>query len=179
MILNEINDSAGKKPNRHRIGRGPGSGWGCTAGRGRDGAKSRSGNSKRLYMDGGQMSFLRRIPKRGFTNHEFKKVWSFVNLRDLNQFADGDVVTAEECLKRGIIPSIRSGLKILGTGTLERKLLITAHRASKSAVAAIEAAGGTLELIPAKGDTAKADWKAKRGKGKSRQRREKAQKAAQ
>jgi large subunit ribosomal protein L15 len=178
MNLNEVNDKASKKPSRHRIGRGPGSGWGCTAGRGRDGAKSRSGNAVRLYMDGGQMAFVRRIPKRGFTNHRFKRNWSFANLRDLNQFADGDVVTPEECLRLGIIPSVRSGLKILGTGTLERKLTIKAHRASKSAVAAIEAAGGTLELIPATGDTAKANWKAKRGQGKSQQRRAKAKKAA-
>jgi large subunit ribosomal protein L15 len=171
MNLNEVNAKAKAKPARHRIGRGPGSGWGCTAGRGNNGAQCRSGYSQKLYMDGGQMSFIRRIPKRGFTNHIFKRTWSFVNLSDLNQFADGDVVTPEECLKRGIIPSLRSGLKVLGTGKLEKKLTIKAHRASKSAAAAIEAAGGTLELMPAQGDQAKANWKAKRGKGKSTQRR--------
>jgi large subunit ribosomal protein L15 len=171
MNLNEVNDKVDPKPNRHRIGRGPGSGWGCTAGRGNNGARCRSGFSNKLYMDGGQMTFIRRIPKRGFTNHKFKREWSFVNLRDLNQFADGDVVTPELCLERGIIPNMRSGLKILGTGTLERKLTIKAHRASKSAVAAIEAAGGTLELMAASGDEAKANWKAKRFQGKATKRR--------
>jgi large subunit ribosomal protein L15 len=178
MILNEVNARVSKKTKRHRPGRGPGSGWGTTAGRGDKGAKSRSGWSKKPSMDGGQMTFIRRIPKRGFTNALFRREWSFVNLRDLNQFADGETVTAEECLRRGIIPSLRSGLKVLGVGTLERKLTIRAHRASASAKAAIEAAGCTLELIPAAGDEAKAKWKAKRGKGKSAIRRKKARERA-
>ena len=178
MNLHEINEKIKAKPSRHRVGRGPGSGWGTTAGRGNNGAACRSGHSQRKTMDGGQMSFIRRIPKRGFKNKQFMKVWSFVNLKDLNQFADGDVVTPGECLKRGIIPSVRSGLKILGVGKLERKLTIKAHRASKAAVAAIEAAGCTLELMPAKGDLAKKNWQEKRGKGKSRVRRDAAQKRA-
>jgi len=175
MNLNELNGKVAGRDSRRRIGRGPGSGWGCTAGRGDKGAQSRSGWSKKLHMDGGQMTFVRRIPKRGFTNAKFRRDWAFVNLSDLNAFEDGEVVTPEECLKRGIIPKVRSGVKILGGGTLEKKLTIQAHRASKSAQAAIEAAGGTLELIPAKGDEAKARWKAKRGEGKSAQRRKRAQ----
>jgi len=175
MRLNDVNAKVAPKPTRSRVGRGPGSGWGCTAGRGRDGAKSRSGFSAPLHFDGGQMSFIRRIPKRGFTNKIFRRDWAFVNLRDLNAFADGDVVTAEECLARGIIPKMRSGLKVLGEGTLERKLTIKAHRASKKAAEAIAAAGGTLELLPAPGDQSKSQWKAKRGKGKSTTRRKRAQ----
>ncbi|RMG07253.1 MAG: 50S ribosomal protein L15 [Planctomycetota bacterium] len=174
MNLDQVNAKVPSKPDRHRVGRGPGSGWGCTAGRGNKGAQSRSGYKSKLHFDGGQMSFIRRIPKRGFTNARFRREWSFVNLKDLNQFADGDVVTPEACLERGIIPRLRAGLKILGTGTLERKLTVKAHRASKTAAAAIEAAGGTLELLPAPGDTAKQRWKEKRGKGKSTQRRQKA-----
>jgi large subunit ribosomal protein L15 len=175
MRLNDVNAKVGATPSRHRVGRGPGSGWGCTSGRGRDGAKSRSGFSRPLHFDGGQMSFIRRIPKRGFTNKVFQRNWAFVNLRDLNAFADGDVVTAEECLKRGIIPKVRSGLKVLGEGTLERKLTVKANRASKAAAEAIAAAGGTLELVAATGDESKAKWKAKRGTGKSTTRRKRAQ----
>lgn len=170
MNLNEINAKAPARKSPKRVGRGPGSGWGTRAGRGQDGAKARSGASRALHMDGGQMTFIRRIPKRGFTNI-FSREWSFVNLKDLNAFADGEVVTPEECLKRGIIPKMRSGLKVLGQGELKRKLTIKAHRASKKAKEAIEAAGGTLELMPAPGDEAKKLWKAKRGKGKSTTRR--------
>lgn len=172
MDLHDVNKKAEAKKGRRRIGRGPGSGWGQTAGRGDKGAQSRSGWSRKLHMDGGQMSFVRRIAKRGFTNARFRREWAFVNLRDLNAFSDGDVVTAEECLRRGIIPKVRSGLKVLGVGTLEKKLTVRANRASKSAAAAIAAAGGTLELVPAKGDEVKANWKAKRGKGRRSLRRE-------
>ena len=175
MNLSDLNGSVAPKTPRKRIGRGNASGQGTTAGRGHKGAQSRSGWSKKLHMDGGQMTFVRRIPKRGFTNAQFRRDWAFVNLSDLNAFEEGEVVTPEECLRRGIIPKVRSGVKILGSGTLEKKLTIKAHRASKSAKAAIEAAGGTLELIPAKGDEAKSRWKAKRGQGKSAQRRKRAQ----
>lgn len=172
MELNEINAKVKGRASRKRIGRGPGSGWGCTAGRGDKGAGSRSGYRRRLGMDGGQMPFIRRIAKRGFTNAQFKREWSFVNLNDLNNFEDGAVVTAEECLKRGVIPKMRDGLKVLGVGSLEKKLTVRVHRASKKAVEAITAAGGTLELIPAQGDEAKASWTAKRKQGKRTQRRQ-------
>ena len=117
------------------------------------------------------MPIARRIPKRGFNNKIFAKVWAFVNLSDLNAFADGDVVTPEECLRRGLIPKMHSGLKVLGQGTLERKLTIKANRVSASARAAIEAKGGTIELLPAPGDEAKKKWRARRGKGKTTLRR--------
>ncbi|MBL4849025.1 MAG: 50S ribosomal protein L15 [Planctomycetes bacterium] len=175
MELNDINAKVGRRGNRRRIGRGPGSGWGQTAGRGDKGAGSRSGFKRRLNMDGGQMTFIKRIAKRGFTNARFKREWSFVNLSDLNVFEDGEVVTSGECLKRGVIPKVRDGLKVLGVGKLEKKLTIRANRASKSAVAAIAAAGGTLELIPANGDLAKENWKAKRKQGRRTLRKKAAQ----
>ncbi|MBX3465555.1 MAG: 50S ribosomal protein L15 [Planctomycetes bacterium] len=175
MNLHELNDAVAGKPVRHRIGRGPGSGWGCTAGRGNNGARCRSGYKTKFYREGGQMPLVRRIAKRGFNNKNFGKVWAFVNLHDLNAFADGDVVTPEECLRRGLIPKVRSGLKVLGVGTLERKLTIKCHRVSETAKAAIDAKGGTIELIPVPGEDARKDWKAKRGKGKRSTRRNEAQ----
>jgi large subunit ribosomal protein L15 len=174
MNLNDVNAQVATKPTRKRVGRGPGSGNGGTAGRGMNGAKSRSGWKSKPYYEGGQMPFIRRIPKRGFSNKPFKRDWAFVNLKDLNALADGTVVTAELLLERGIIPKVRSGLKVLGVGTLERKLTIRAHRASETAKKAIEAAGGQLELLKAAGDDAAKSWKQKRGAGKSTLRREKA-----
>jgi large subunit ribosomal protein L15 len=175
MELNDINAKVKPRGSRRRIGRGPGSGWGQTAGRGDKGAGSRSGYRRRLNMDGGQMTFIKRIAKRGFTNAQFKREWSFVNLSDLNAFEDGETVTSDECLKRGVIPKVRDGLKVLGVGKLEKKLTIVANRASKSAVAAIAAAGGTLELVPARGDMAKENWKAKRKQGRRTLRRKAAE----
>lgn len=175
MELNDINAKAKGRPSRRRIGRGPGSGWGQTAGRGDKGAGSRSGYRKRLNMDGGQMTFVKRIAKRGFTNAQFKREWSFVNLSDLNNFEEGATVTSEECLKRGVIPKVRDGLKVLGVGKLEKKLTVVANRASKKAAEAIAAAGGTLELVPARGDLAKENWKAKRKQGRRTLRRKAAE----
>lgn len=175
MNLHELNAIVATKPYRHRIGRGPGSGWGCTAGRGNNGARCRSGWRSMLYREGGQMPIVRRLPKRGFNNRRFANVWAFINLHQLNGFQDGDVVTPEALLKQGLIPKIRSGLKVLGQGTLERKLTIRAHRVSTTARAAIEAKGGTIELLKAQGDDARKQWKAKRGQGKSRTRRDAAQ----
>ena len=167
MNLHEINDKVPTKPDRHRVGRGQGTGWGCTAGRGNNGARSRSGFKAKLHHDGGQMPFVRRIPKRGFSNKQFRRDFAFVNLKDLNTFADGDVITPELCLERGIIPKMRSGLKVLAVGTLERKLTVRAHRASETAKKAIEEAGGTLELMTLAEDEAPKRWRAKRGQGKA------------
>ncbi len=175
MNLNDVNAKVPTKPDRKRVGRGPGSGSGTTAGRGNKGAKSRSGYKAKAGFEGGQMSFVRRIPKRGFTNKPFRRDWAFVNLKDLNAFEDGTTVTPELLLERGIIPKIRSGLKVLGVGKLERKLTIQAHRASDAAKKAIEAAGGSLELMPAPGDEAAKRWRAKRGQGKATLRRKQAQ----
>jgi large subunit ribosomal protein L15 len=171
--LDQVNQSVAGHPYRHRIGRGPASGWGTTAGRGNNGARCRSGWKSMLHREGGQMPIIRRIPKRGFNNKDFGNVWSFVNLHALNAFNDGDVVTPEELLRRGLIPKIKSGVKVLGVGADEfaRKLTLKVHRVSAAAKAVIEAKGGTIELIQIPGDNARKDWKAKRGKGKATTRR--------
>lgn len=179
MNLDQLNAKVKGKADRHRVGRGPGSGNGCTAGRGNNGARCRSGWKRKVYFEGGQMSIIRRTPKRGFNNKNFGKVFAFVNLQDLNRaFEDGEVVTVEECLRRGVIPQQRSGLKVLSVGSLEKKLTIRAVRASKKAKEAIEAAGGTLELIAAPGDVSKKRWLDKRNQGKSTLRRVAATKRA-
>ncbi|MEZ6184695.1 MAG: 50S ribosomal protein L15 [Planctomycetota bacterium] len=177
MNLHEVNAKVEGKPDEHRVGRGPGSGWGCTSGRGDKGAKSRSGWKTKLHFEGGQMPVIRRIAKRGFNNKRFGKTWAFVNLSDLNAFEDNATVTPELCLKLGLIPKVKSGLKVLGQGTLERSgLTIHVHRVSKTAQAAIEAKGGSIKLMPAQGDEAKTQWKAKRGQGRKTVRRKAAQK---
>ena len=173
MNLDQVNQSVAGKPERHRIGRGPASGWGTTAGRGYNGARCRSGWKSMLHREGGQMPIIRRIPKRGFNNKDFGTVWSFVNLHQLNAFNDGDVVTPEELLRRGLIPKIKSGVKVLGVGgdDYARKLTLKVHRVSATARAAIEAKGGKVELLHVPGENARKDWKAKRGKGKATTRR--------
>ena len=145
MMIHDITEQVGKHKARKRVGRGRASGLGKTSGRGHKGAGSRAGYKRRAYFEGGQMTYARRIPKRGFTNARFKREWSFVNLNDLNAFEDGAVVTPEECLKRGVIPKIRDGLKVLGVGSLEKKLTVKAHRASKKATEAIAASDRLLE----------------------------------
>lgn len=179
MNQHEVNEAVAGKPARHRVGRGPASGWGTTAGRGNNGARARSGYKAKYYREGGQMPFVRRVAKRGFNNKNFALKWAFVNLHDLNAFNDGDVVTPEECLRRGLVPKVRSGLKVLGVGTLERKLTIKCHRVSKTAKAAIEAKGGTIEILEVPGESAGKAWKAKRGQGKRTVRRREAKARAE
>lgn len=174
MNLHEVNGQVAKGLPRHRIGRGTGSGWGTTSGRGMNGALCRSGYKARWYREGGQMPMMRRIPKRGFNNKAFGNVWAFVNLYALNAFDEGTVVTAELLLEKGLIPKVRSGLKVLGVGTLEKKLTVKATRVSASAKAAIEGKGGTIELLKAEGDESKRDWQKKRNKGKRTVRRDEA-----
>jgi large subunit ribosomal protein L15 len=172
--LHEVNGQVAKGLPRHRIGRGTGSGWGTTAGRGYNGALCRSGYKARWYREGGQMPMMRRIPKRGFNNKAFGNVWAFVNLYALNTFDEGTVITAELLLEKGLIPKVRSGLKVLGVGTLEKKLTVKATRVSASAKAAIEGKGGTIELLKAEGDESKRDWQKKRNQGKRTVRRNEA-----
>lgn len=131
-----------------RVGRGPGSGMGKTSTRGENGQKSRSGASIKPWFQGGQSPLYRRIPKRGFNNARFTTRYATLNLSDLNKFfADGDVVSEEVLKERGIIKKTLSGIKILGNGTLEKKLTIKANRFSSAAVSKIEAAGGKAEVI--------------------------------
>lgn len=147
MKLHELKYTEGSKKNRRRVGRGTGSGYGLTAGRGENGQKSRSGGSIRPGFEGGQNPLYRRLPKRGFSNAPFKKVYTTVNVEKLNKFNDGDVVTVEMLLEMRIISKTNDGVKILGNGQLDKKLTIKAHKFSKTAVAAIEAKGGTVEVL--------------------------------
>jgi large subunit ribosomal protein L15 len=137
------------RPDRKkRIGRGTGSRRGKTSGRGRDGAKSRSGWSSR-GMTGGAIPLWRRLPKRGVSKAPFRKEYSVINVAALNRFPAGTTVTPEELESAGLLkqPS-RFGVKVLGDGELEKALTVRANAFSKSAVAKIEAAGGTVDVIP-------------------------------
>lgn len=174
MNLSDLNGSVAPKTPRKRIGRGNASGQGTTAGRGHKGAQSRSGWSKKLHFEGGQLPVVRRFPKRGFTNALWKKDLAIVNLASLNQFEDGTVITPELLVKKRIVLKLGDGLKVLGHGALERKLEVQAHRFSATARAAIEAAGGTVKELTLPRDRALQQAKKKRFKGKRRQRQLKA-----
>ena len=143
MRLHELSPASGSKKARKRIGRGPGSGTGKTAGRGHKGQRSRSGFSQRFGFEGGQMPLVRRVPKRGFTNI-FRVEYSVLNLSRLADF-DGEV-TAEMLIARGLARSNRP-VKILGDGEIDKPLKISAHKFSKTARAKIEAAGGSCEVL--------------------------------
>ena len=147
MKLNTLPKTAELK-SRKRVGRGPGSGMGKTAGRGENGQKSRSGVSIKPWFQGGQSPIYRRVPKRGFNNAQFTTRYAIINLSDLNKFFnDGDVVSEEILKERGIIKKRLSGIKVLGNGNLEKKLTIKANRFTSAAVSKIEDAGGKAEVI--------------------------------
>ena len=146
MKLNEL-QSAPEAKSRKRVGRGPGSGLGKTSGRGQKGQKSRSGASIPAWFQGGQSPLYRRLPKRGFTNARFKVEYATINLSDLNKFEDGAVVTPELLKEMGLLKNQLDGVKVLGNGTLDKKLTVKAHRFSESAREAIEKIGGKVEVI--------------------------------
>jgi len=145
-MLNELRPVEGARKNRKRLGRGPGSGTGKTAGKGDKGQLARSGGGPRLGFEGGQLPFFQSIPKRGFKNVN-RKEYAVVNLVDLNQFNDGEIVTPEALVARNILKKLKSGVKVLANGTLEKKLTVKASVFSKAAEAAIIKAGGTVEVI--------------------------------
>ena len=145
MKLHELKSAEGSRKKRNRVGRGPSSGNGKTAGRGQKGQKARSGGV-RLGFEGGQTPLFRRIPKRGFTNIN-RKEYAIINLDDLNVFEDGAVVTAADLIEAGLVKKEKSGIKVLGNGELERKLTVKAAKFSASAKEAIETAGGSIEVI--------------------------------
>lgn len=146
MKLHELRAAEGATRNRKRRGRGTATGQGKTGGRGMNGQKSRSGGGVRLGFEGGQMPLYRRIPKRGFTNI-WKKQWAILNVDDLNTFEDGTEITPELLMERGLAKQVKDGIKILGEGTLEKKLTVKAHKFSKTAVEKIESVGGKAEVI--------------------------------
>ena len=147
--LNNLRPAEGSTHKKKRVGRGPGSGLGKTAGRGNKGQKSRSGYSGKVGFEGGQMPLQRRLPKRGFTNI-FKKQWTEVTLAHLEQhFEAGETITPASMLERGVVAKGRRDVVVLGTGELTKALTISAHRFTKSAREKIEAAGGTVNVVSA------------------------------
>lgn len=149
MKLNELQPTKGSRKKAWRVGRGSGSGNGKTSARGQKGQKSRSGGSVPLYFEGGQMPLYRRIPKRGFTNARFKKIYLEVNVSDLNRFNDGDTVDLKTVHDIGIVKATQAhdGLKVLGRGDLNKKLTVKAAAITAGAKAKIEEAGGTVEEV--------------------------------
>ncbi|MEG0380341.1 MAG: 50S ribosomal protein L15, partial [Kurthia sp.] len=131
---------------RNRVGRGMATGNGKTSGRGHKGQNSRSGGGVRPGFEGGQNPLFRRLPKRGFTNIN-RKEFAIVNLDALNRFEEGTEVTPALLVETGVVGNEKSGIKILGNGTLDKKLSIKAHKFSASAKEAIENAGGNTEVI--------------------------------
>ena len=146
MKLHELKPAEGSRKERNRVGRGIGSGNGKTSGKGHKGQKARSGGGVRPGFEGGQMPLFQRLPKRGFTNIN-RKEYAIVNLDTLNRFDEGTEVTPELLIETGVVSNAKSGIKILGNGTLEKKLTIKAHKFSASAKEAIENAGGQTEVI--------------------------------
>ena len=146
MKLHELRAPAGSTKNRKRRGRGTATGQGKTGGRGMNGQNSRSGGGTRPGFEGGQMPLYRRIPKRGFTNI-WRTEYTILNVDDLNRFDNGSVVTPELLKETGMVKKVRDGIKILGEGTLEKKITVKAHKFSKTALEKIESAGGKAEVI--------------------------------
>ena len=146
MKLHELQPAAGSRKVRNRVGRGIATGNGKTAGRGHKGQKARSGGGVRPGFEGGQNPLFRRLPKRGFTNIN-RKEFAIVNLDALNRFEDGTEVTPALLIEAGVVSNEKSGIKVLGNGSVEKKLTVKAHKFSASAKAAIEAAGGNIEVI--------------------------------
>lgn len=149
MTLNELKPSVPKKA-RKRVGRGESSGLGRTSGKGSNGQKSRSGGGVKPYFEGGQMPIYRRVPKRGFSNALFKKEYAIITLELLNRFEDGAEVTPEILVETGLVRNMKDGIKVLGNGTLDKKVTVKAHKVSASAKSAIEAKGGVVEIIEVK-----------------------------
>ncbi len=147
MKMHDLSPAAGAKTSRKRLGRGIGSGTGKTSGKGHKGQWARSGGGVRPGFEGGQMPLSRRLPKTGFDNR-YKKVYSIVNLDDLNAFEDGAMVNAEALMEKGVLSKIEPyGLKVLGDGELTKKVTVQAKKFSRSAQEKIEKAGGKAEVL--------------------------------
>ncbi len=147
MKLHELSPQEGSVKERFRKGRGAGSGNGKTAGKGHKGQNARSGGGVRPGFEGGQLPLYRKLPKRGFNNFRFGKVYSIVNVQTLNKFNDGDVVDAAALLAAGVINAINDGIKVLGEGEITKKLTVKAAVFSASAKEKIEAVGGKTEVV--------------------------------
>jgi len=147
LELHNMKPAEGSKKSAKRLGRGIGSGLGKTSGKGHKGQWARSGGGVRPGFEGGQMPLTRRLPKRGFKNR-FVKVYTIVNVDAFEKFENGTEITPEFLLENGVISKIEAnGVKVLGNGALTKKLVVKASKFSKSAVEAIEKAGGTVEVL--------------------------------
>jgi len=146
MYIHDLSPANGATHVDKRKGRGHGTGNGKTAGRGHKGQKSRSGSGTRRGFEGGQMPLARRVPKRGF-NNIFAKPLTAINVAALNRFPDGATVDADGLLESGVLSKCEYGLKVLGSGTLTKKLTVRASAFSESAKQKIEAAGGKAEVV--------------------------------
>jgi len=146
MELSNLKPKSTSRHSKKRVGRGPGSGNGKTAGRGEKGQKSRTGFSRMRGFEGGQMPLHRRLPKRGFTNI-FKKVHAVVNLSDLERFDNGSTIDEAALRQAGLVKGKNDGIKVLGNGKLSKKLTVQAVKFSETARKQIEAAGGTCQEI--------------------------------
>lgn len=146
MKLHELKSNEGSRKSRKRVGRGMASGHGKTSGRGHKGQNARTGGGVRLGFEGGQTPLFQRLPKRGFTNIN-KKEYAIVNLDTLNRFDENTDVTPELLLEAGVVSKVKSGVKVLAKGTIDKKLNVKAHKFSTAAKEAIEAAGGKIEVI--------------------------------
>ncbi len=147
MKLHELEKNIGATHRKKRLGQGPGSGLGKTCGRGQKGQNARSGGGVSSVFEGGQLPLYRRLPKRGFSNHMFKREYATINISDLNRFENGTVVTPALLKEVGLIKKQLSGIKILGEGTLDKKITIQAHKFSDSALEKIKASGSKAEVI--------------------------------
>lgn len=146
MKLHELRPAPGSRKDPKRVGRGIGSGWGKTSGKGHKGQKARSGGGKGPAFEGGQTPIQRRLPKRGFTNI-FKREVAVVNVDALNQFEDGTEVTMQLLKSRGLVKGNPDAVKILGEGDLERTLVVKVDACSKTAAEKIAARGGKVEVV--------------------------------
>ncbi|MBS6476688.1 MAG: 50S ribosomal protein L15 [Firmicutes bacterium] len=147
MKLHELKPAEGARTGERRLGRGIGSGLGKTSGKGHKGQWARSGGGVRIGFEGGQMPLARRLPKRGFDNN-WKKVYTVINLGDLEQLEEGTVVTLEYLLSEGLVSKAQPcGLKVLGDGNLTKKLTVKANKFTKSAEAKIKELGGEVEVL--------------------------------
>lgn len=147
MKLHELERNLGATQKKKIVGRGSGSGLGKTSGRGQKGQNARSGGGVRATFEGGQLPLYRRLPKRGFSNAEFKTKYAVINVSDFNRFEDGTVVTPALLKEAGLVKNQLDGIKVLGNGSLEKKLTIQANKFSNSAIEKIEASGSKIEVI--------------------------------
>ena len=145
-MLNELKPVQGARHSKKRLGRGIGSGLGKTAGKGSKGQNARSGGGVRPGFEGGQLPLFQRLPKRGFHNHT-RKEYAIVNVEQLNIFEDGAAVDVEALINAHLVKEVLDGVKVLGQGELTKKLTVKATKFSESAKKAIEAAGGSVEVM--------------------------------